>query len=384
MVTGQILPNPQEFVNVETITENEKEIIKICVSKGNALYYVKKYGRSSEGCYIRLGTSARSMTEEQIEKEFTQKVMANVKIVDVESRNQDLTFKYLKMLFADNGLSVNKTTFEQNAKLKTSNNRYNIQADLLSDKNDYSIKVVKFDGNSKAANIVMRNEYGYKCLIVAMQQAYDYCADVVNQTKTEFFGGIRKDISLFDKNAFREAWFNACLHNNWIDGTPPAIYIFSDRMEIVSTGGLPSNMTKQDFFGGISRPVNEVLARIFIQLGLIEQTGHGVSAITKKYGKKAFEFLDNFLRVTIPFSYTLDNTKNTNEPVNEPVNGTIKNVESIVMDCIKQNCNITIEEMMEQTSKSRSTIKRAIISLKEQNKVVRVGSDKTGYWKIVE
>lgn len=56
---------------------------------------------------------------------------------------------------------------------------------------------------------------------------------------------IRKDIKLFDKDAFREAWFNACLHNDWLDGTPPAIYIFNDRLEIVSTGGLPYNMTKK-------------------------------------------------------------------------------------------------------------------------------------------
>ncbi len=183
---------------------------------------------------MRIGTSARSMTEEQIEREFTNKAMKNLKIIDVESRNQDLTFRYLKMLYVDKHLSVNEDTFEQNLKLKTKDNKYNIQADLLSDSNDYSINVVKFDGNSKASNIVVRNEYGYKCLIVTMEQAYNYCVDVINQTKTEFKNGIRQDIKLFDKNAFREAWFNACLHNDWLDGTPPAIYIFNDRLEIIS------------------------------------------------------------------------------------------------------------------------------------------------------
>lgn len=76
---------------------------------------------------------------------------------------------------------------------------------------------------------------------------------------------------------------------------------------IIPTGGLPKNMSKRDFFSGISRPVNIVLARIFIQLGLIEQTGHGVLLVTEKYGENAFEFLDNFLRVTIPFNYSLEN-----------------------------------------------------------------------------
>lgn len=45
-------------------------------------------------------------------------------------------------------------------------------------------------------------------------------------------------------------------------------------------------MTKDDFFGGISKPVNESLAKIFIKLGLIEQTGHGVSMIVDRYGRK--------------------------------------------------------------------------------------------------
>ena len=52
--------------------------------------------------------------------------------------------------------------------------------------------------------------------------------------------------------------------------------------------------------------VNDSLAKIFIKLGLIEQTGHGVSTIVEKYGKEAFTFLDNFLRVTIHFNYKLD------------------------------------------------------------------------------
>lgn len=65
-------------------------------------------------------------------------------------------------------------------------------------------------------------------------------------------------------------------------------------------------MTKDDFFGGISKPVNESLAKIFIKFGLIEQTDHGVSMIVDKYCKEASTFLDDFLRVTIPSNYDLN------------------------------------------------------------------------------
>ena len=269
IITDKILPNPQEFVTSSAIMVDGKWIIKIEVKKGNALYYIKKYGRSTSGCYMRIGTTAKSMTEKQIENYFSKYMTRNTKIIDLESREQNLKFQYLKMLYTEKGLYINDDTFENNLKLFTDSNKYNLQANLLADENDTSIKVVVFDGPTKASNIRYRNEYGYKCLIVAMKQAFDYCADVINSTKTIFKNGIREDIRLFDVDAFRESWYNACLHNNWIDGTPPAIYIFDDHLEIISTGGIPDGLTKQDFFSGISRPVNEVLARIFIQLGLI-------------------------------------------------------------------------------------------------------------------
>ena len=59
---------PQEYVELGTKFIDGKHIIEIKVDKGKALYYIKKYGRSVSGCYIRIGTSNRSMTEEQIEK----------------------------------------------------------------------------------------------------------------------------------------------------------------------------------------------------------------------------------------------------------------------------------------------------------------------------
>ena len=142
-------------------------------------------------------------------------------------------------------------------------------------------------------------------------------------------------------------------------------------------------MTKQDFFGGISRPVNEVLARIFIQLGLIEQTGHGVSIVTEQYGKEAFEFLDNFLHVIIPFNYKLEKNSTQKEqsvPINDTVNDTVK----LIYKLLVENKNITIKEIMSKIKKSRPTITRAISTLKDQNKIKRVGSDKTGYWEIIE
>lgn len=55
-------------MNTDTVNIDGKDIIKITVKKGKHIFYVKKYGMSSNGCFERIGTSARGMIPEQISK----------------------------------------------------------------------------------------------------------------------------------------------------------------------------------------------------------------------------------------------------------------------------------------------------------------------------
>lgn len=64
--------------------------------------------------------------------------------------------------------------------------------------------------------------------------------------------------------------------------------------------------SEEEFFSGVSKPVNEELAKLFIRLDLMEQTGYGIPLVTEKYGRGVFEFLDFFLRVTIPFAFEIE------------------------------------------------------------------------------
>ena len=67
------------------------------------------------------------------------------------------------------GFSINETTFAENFHLLTKDGDYNKMAELLADKNETSIKVVRFKGKEKADGIALRNEYGEKCLVIAMK-----------------------------------------------------------------------------------------------------------------------------------------------------------------------------------------------------------------------
>ena len=53
-----------------------------------------------------------------------------------------------------------------------------------------------------------------------------------------------------------------------------------------------------------------------------------------------------------------------------------------IVDIIAQMPTITVKELAKMLSVTERTIYRQIEILKTENKIERVGADKTGYWKI--
>lgn len=80
-----------------------------------------------------------------------------------------------------------------------------------------------------------------------------------------------------------------------------------------------------------------------------------------------------------------DDTQNDTENlVNDTVNDTVKFYHVSLISLIKRNRNITANEISKELNQSLSTVKRKIKVLKEQGKIKRIGSDKNGFWEIVE
>lgn len=341
-----------------------KTIIHVTVS-GNRRPY------SCAGNYrIRVGSSNKQIDPELLGDLFFSS--QNASLESTESINQDLSFNKLRQLYISKGLSIENTSFESNAGLLI-NGKYNCLAQLLADENDISIKVVRFKGTDKL-QMLSRNEYGYKCLLLAMQQANDYVASL-NETRVDIESGlVRKEIPLFDMHAFEEAWTNACLHNKWIKNIPPAIYVFSDRIEIVSTGGLPFDFSEEDFYKGVSHPVNIGLQKVMGQLGLVEQTGHGNLVIVAKYGRDAFDIQDSHITVTIPFAFVPSMSEIN---IDELLPSQVK-----ILKTIKDNPQKTIKEIAALAGIGVSRTSEIISDLKSIGKLERVGSRKSGYWKV--
>ena len=115
-----------------------------------------------------------------------------------------------------------------------------------------------------------------------------------------------------------------------------------------------------------------------------------VSVIVDKYGKEVFTFLDNFLRVTIPFNYELDeyikpqrkgggtddgtDDDTDDDTGNESVIGKLSDEEKLIK-AIEKNPNITTAEMVKLLAKSRRTVSR-VISKSSKN-----CQSRRGFWR---
>ena len=80
---------------------------------------------------------------------------------------------------------------------------------------------------------------------------------------------------------------------------------------------------------------------------------------------------------------TLIKVKKDNVPKNVPKNVPLKRLDKIV-NIMKKDKNITALELADKLGVTDKTIKRDIAKLKDENRVVRVGSLKSGHWEVID
>lgn len=382
IITTQIEPNPQDEISSELKFDDGKTLIITHINKGrHHIYCQKKYGFSSTGCTMRIGTTCKEMTSEQIKIRYEKKFIDNEYMLKKESNSSDLSFRELKIYYSEKNYHLEDKSFETNLNLRNKSGEYNLLAELLSDKNNIPFVFVKFQGQSKAS-ISERSDYGYGCILTTYGkiknrlQAENIC---ISDTTVR----PRKDTYLFDFDCVNEAILNALVHNDWTI-TEPQISMFNDRLDILSHGGLPNGMTKDQFFDGISKPRNATLMRIFLNMGLTEHTGHGIPTIVEKYGKDVFEIESNYIRCTIPFEQeVIDQIDNKNVGLNVGLNVALNKTEKKVIELLIENPSVASVELAEIIGVTKRTIERTFKSLQEKKMIERIGSKRDGNWIVV-
>lgn len=335
--------------------------------------------------YIRIGSSKENIRKYPEKESFLFEVLRHgfPTIENTPSIYQDLTFEKLIMYYAAKGISLNLNTFKKNLEFYTEDGKYNILAQLLSDDSHIPLRVAIFNGKTKADTMYSVREFGNQCLLYSLDEVLRY-GDVLNILQADEKDRVveRKEIPLFDDEVFREAIINAFVHNRWVSGNEPMITVYSNRIEILSRGSLAPEQTMEGFFAGESVPVNRKLSEIFLQLHISEKTGRGVPRITHAYGRKAYTFKENSITVTIPFNWIQKREVEKNDSFNEFDN--LNKTQTKVLNEMRNNPNITKAQLAQKLNLGKTSIDKAISVLKKCNYIRRRGSNKTGYWEILE
>ncbi|MGI6681741.1 MAG: RNA-binding domain-containing protein [Myxococcota bacterium] len=381
IITNGIEPNPQDEITSALKYEEGKTVIAINITKGSRnIYCLKKYGFSSAGCTIRIGTTCKEMTPEQIRIRYERNFIDTEYMLKKKSSSAGLTFRELKIYYTEKGYHLDDRSFESNLKLKTEEGHYNLLAELLADRNNIPFIFVKFAGKNKAA-ISERSDYGYGCLLTTYAkiktrlQAENIC---ISDTTVR----PREDTYLFDFGSVNEAVINCLVHNDWTI-TEPQISMFNDRIEVFSHGGLPNGMTEKLFFEGVSKPRNETLMRIFLMMNLTEHTGHGIPTIVEQYGKDVFEIDDRYIRCVIPFNKNVLSKigNNYNEIENKQK---LTKTEKRVLALLVEDADLIADEMADEIGVTVRTIQRAYSSLQKNGYIQRIGSKRNGKWIVLK
>lgn len=294
-----IRPDVSMFTDIELVQEDNKNLIKVTVNQGTRKpYYLSDKGLKQAGVYVRSGTTSAPASEDAIRQMI--KMTDGDSFENNRSLIQDLTFTSLNKEMERRHLEFSPMQMK-NLGILSSDDIFTNLGLLLSDQCKHSIKFAIFQGNDKLVFRDRKELVG--SLFDQITDAFK-TIDFYNSTKATFHDLIRTDQRDYPEDALREALLNAVVHREYSFSGSTIINLYSDRLEIISLGGLVSGLSLEAAMLGASQPRNEKLASLFYRMKLIEAYGTGISKIISCYKglpvQPKFENVEGAFRVVLP------------------------------------------------------------------------------------
>jgi ATP-dependent DNA helicase RecG len=305
---------------VRIINYKGKILLCLKITPGELVpYFIKSTGRE-RGTYIRLGSSSRvASVEEVAELERRRQNISFDAVEFIQANKNDLDYDFIEEILEKIALkrdvvrpTPSDRLLESLKIIKKAGNQYvptvgGILLFAYKDKiEEYfpyaKVKCARFKGNN-SIEYIDKKEFSGSLLhqVEDMMKFYK-----INEPKAAKIEGLyREEYYKIPEEVIREAVVNAIVHRNYsVTGSDIKFNIYDDYIEVISPGRLPFGITKQDLGKGISEVRNKVIAKIFLDLAFIEQWGQGISRIlmiSEEFGLQTplFEELSNFFKVTL-------------------------------------------------------------------------------------
>jgi ATP-dependent DNA helicase RecG len=187
------------------------------------------------------------------------------------------------------------------------------------------------------------------------------------------------------ERVFEELLVNALVHRDYLVSAPIRLFIFDNRIEIISPGHLPNNLTVEKILSGISNIRNPILVS-FVAKGLLPYHGLGSGIQRALDAWPQIDFTDDrdgcLFTATIHRKPVSELTRVKTAPT---MSGkTSGKTSGKIMAALKQNGYLTIPELASLIGVTQRSIERNIKKLQEQKRLRRIGPAKGGYWEVIE
>ncbi len=188
-------------------------------------------------------------------------------------------------------------------------------------------------------------------------------------------------------SVFEELLVNAIAHRDYLISAPIRLFIFDDRIEIISPGHLPNNLTVEKIRAGNSNIRNPILVS-YIAKGLLPYKGIGSGIRRALDDWPDIDFLDDrdgcIFTVTV-YRITKKGSGEMDVFPKEQVlsqEGSEKSSEKF-LKLLSDSPQMTILQLANQLGISTRAVEKQIAKLRERDFLKRIGPAKGGYWKVL-
>jgi ATP-dependent DNA helicase RecG len=297
--------NPQ----TENIATTDGLVIRLVILDGISKPYMDKNGT----IWIKSGADKRKATSrEEMQRIFQSSWLVHADEIPVNGMSiEDVDAGYFKEFLEHNfeGLDELKNnklvSMLQNMNLMK-DETLNLSGALLFAKNPvfklpaFVIKAITFPGNDIDASEYIDSREITGKIAVTFKEGMSFIGVNIHHVQNgQGVNSIGKwEISQI---VFEELLVNALIHRDYFISAPIRIFIFKNRIEIISPGCLPNNLTVENIKRGNSNIRNPILASFATRLLPYRGLGSGISRAIKEYS--GIDFYDdheaNLFKVTL-------------------------------------------------------------------------------------
>ncbi|MDL1962577.1 MAG: putative DNA binding domain-containing protein [Deltaproteobacteria bacterium] len=171
------------------------------------------------------------------------------------------------------------------------------------------------------------------------------------------------------ESVFEELLVNALVHRDYLISAPIRLFIFDNRIEIISPGHLPNNLTVEKILAGNSNIRNPILVS-YIAKGLLPYKGIGSGIRRALDDWQKIDFMDD--REGCIFTVTVHRTAE-----NSSVKSSVK-----ILELLADTPEMTIPQLAKALGISTRAIEKQIAKLQKSNQLKRIGPAKGGLWQV--